>query len=385
MQIDFGALERALAPIENIGKGEVTFDAGPTTITLRVILPNEEVEAQNYAATALNEGEEQEHSAVNYIDRLRIGFLSHSLVAIGDTDLRDVDFVETGETLPGGAAIKIPCYKAMRQLILRWSRTTLTGVFARFTELFHRSSAEAEKLIKFEPSSIPSEIDRLQKRIDELKAQLDQNKAIEQASVTNQVAALVTPPVPEPEPEADEDEVLVNPEQLMPAAARRTGPISPETAPPPPVRQPAPARVAAPSPPQQAASSFMDSDDDDSINSALDAEHNRIAEMRRRSAEGLQPVNDGSALQTIHPQLHQSVRRPPHLDAAAVEAEVGVLSPPVREVGKMDGRQVFALPEQEQDLGARASERVPGGAARLNPRQDGTSNRNPRFRSPKKP
>jgi len=379
MQIDFKALEQAFAPIEEIGQGEITFDAGPTTITLRVILPHEEVEGQKYAAGALNEVDEGEQSAVDYLDRLRIGFLSHSIIAIGDQDFRDVDFVETGEMLANKKPIKIPRYKAMRKLLGRWTRITLTAVFSKFNELVQRAEVEAEKQIEYEPSSIPSEIDRLQKKIDDLNVQVAQNEAADKASITEKVSAMADPGVlePDPAPIPEDDEPEVNPEQMMPAAQRRTGPITPVSAPPPPERRAPPPQPASQPVPEQppvqknssrANSSFINTEDDDGMDAALDAEHNRILEMRRRVAAS-QQADDGSALQAIHPQMG---RRPPHQDAAIVEAEV-------QERGTLDGRPVFALPTQDLDTKAPAVH--PRG--HLNPAAG--SNRNPRFKGPQKP
>ena len=392
MQIDFKALEQALAPIEDIGQGEVTFDAGLTTITLRVILPHEEVEAQKHAAGALNEGDEGEHSAVDYLDRFRIACLSHALVAVGDQDFRHVDYVATGEFLANEKPIKVPRYKAMRILLGRWTRSTLTAVFARFSDLVHAAEIESEKQIEYEPSSIPAEIDRLQKRVEDLKSQVQQNEAAEKASFTEKVAALASEEafdVIPAAPAVEDDGPLVDPEQVMSPVHRRTGPISPAVVPPPPERQiqepQAPVRRTQTRP---ADSSFINVDDDSGLDAALDAEHNRIAEMRRRAMAGQQQLNDGSALQMIHPQLQQSVRRPPHLAAAEVEAEVGAIAEAAadaraKQIGFIDGKPVFALPGQ--DLDTRQPQRQPADKARLNPHQDGSGNRNPRFKAPQKP
>jgi len=387
MQIDFKALEQALAPIAEIGQGELTFDAGSTTITIRVLLPSEEVEAQKYAAGALNESDQGEHSAVDYLDRFRIGCLSHAVIAVGETSFRGVEYVETGEKLDTGVPIKIQKYKAMRQLLSRWSRAALTAVFAKFNDLVTKTEAEAEKQIEYEPSSIPAEIERLQKRMEDLQAQLEQSKAAEQAKFSDKVAALAKADDQEPEappqPEVDPDEPVINPEQALPAAARRTGPISPSSAPPPPERQPRPARPAPaqtrPATPP-ADSSFINMDDDDNLDAALDAEHNRLLEMRRRSAAGQQPVDQGSALQGVHPQ----VRRAPHLDAREAEEEVGALAASAKATqrGEIDGAPVFEMPVQ--DLGTPAA-RTPSAAPVLNPPKEASGSRNPRFKSPPKP
>lgn len=397
MQIDFKALEQALAPIAKIGQGELTFDAGPTTITLRVLLPLEEIEAQKFAAGALNEADEGEHTAVDYIDRFRLACLSHSVISVGEMDFRDTAFIETGEKLEDGTPVKITKHKAVRRLIRRWTRSTLTAVFAKFNELVKRTENEAEEQIEYEPSNLPAEIDRLQKRMDELKEQIEHDTAVEKTKFSDKVETLARSEaegvevIPDPDlndEDKDEDEVKTDPTQLM-NPARRTGPITPHSAPPPSERQiqvPESAAVAA-SPQQQhrepprADSSFINMDDDDEVNAALDAEHNRIAAMRRRAAAGQPPSDDGSALQAIHPQTTVRQRRPPHLDAREAEADIGVLDgahQAAQQVGEIDGKPVFDL--GTQTLGAKAP--VTPRKAPINPPAGGS--KNPRFTPRKK-
>jgi len=397
MQIDFKALEQALAPIEEIGQGEVTFEAASTTITLRVLRPAEEVEAQRYAASVLKDDVEGDHSAVDYLDRFRIACLSHSVVAIGDLDFRGLEYVETGDKLPNGSPIKVTKSKAMRTLLARWTRATLTVVYSKFSDLTTSSEVEAERLIEYTPSDLSAELDRLNKRVAEITAKMEQEKMIEKAKFSDQVESIskvttdamnrppATPAIAAPEPEPE-----VDPEQALPAASRRTGPISPTTAPPPAAREP---RAAPPAPAQQplhrtppprADSSFINPDDDDGMNAALDAEHNRILAMRRQAAAGQPTVDDASALEQIHPQTAHR-RTPPHLEAKEAEDDVGVLdaaAQAAKEVGEIDGKPVFALPAQ--DLGVKAPPAPADARAAINPPQ-ASGSENPRFQRRKQP
>jgi len=126
-------------------------------------------------------------------------------------------------------------------------------------------------------------------------------------------------------------------------------------------------------------------DDDEGLDAALDAEHHRIAMMRQRAAQGKAPVNEGSALQTIHPQL----RRPPHLAAREAEDEIGVLqasAEQARLLGDMPGHPgvpVYQMPVQ--DLGT--PEHRPQGDPRqaLNAQPEAGGSSNPRFTRPTKP
>lgn len=368
MSINFKALEDAFAPIEEIGRKEVTFDAGNTTITLRVILPSEEVEAQRYAAMAMSGDDMDDMAAVDYLDRLRTGFLSHAVVAIGKHSFRDVEYVETGETLDNGTPIKIPRYKAVRQLLSRWNRTTITNVYGKFHDLLDEAAAEAEKLIEYKPSAIPAEIERLQNRIEELKTSLDQQNLAAKAKITDRLAETDQRPAPAPTPAPAPEQPKVNPEQVLPTATRRAGPITPQAAPPPPQRQgptptPSPTMAMPPSEP----SSFIDADDTSTMDTHLQAEHERLMERRRMAAQS---------------HMLPPGREAPHHGARQAEDEVGFARQTARQVGEMDGAPVFAMPGQE--LNARR-EPVRADQSVVNRTAPAGGSLNPRFQPPRKP
>jgi len=378
MQIDFKALEQALAPIEQIGQGELTFDVGSTTLTLRVLVPTEEVEAQKYAAGALSENE-RENTAVDYLDRFRVGCLSHAVVAVGDQDFRNVEFIETGEVLDNGVKVKIARHMAMRKLLLRWTRSALTGVFIKFNELLKRAEMEAEKAIEFEPADITTERERLQKRLEELAEKEEQATAADKSKFAETVETLAQSDAQlEREPLEDPDEPEFHPEQVMPVSKRRAGPITPQQAPPPaqrPVRAPQPASAQAPlhrADPPQADSSLMNTDDDDAMNAALDAEHNRLLAMRRRAQQGVPQPNEGSLLAATGGR--RPVQRPPHWDAAAADVELGTLDTPVPASREAGAQTVY--PTFTEDLGTRAPAAP---APVINPEQAGATT-NPRFK-----
>lgn len=393
MQLDFKALEQALAPIAEIGQGELTFDVGGTPVTVRVLRPSEEVEAQKYAAPALET--EGSQAAVEYMDRFRLACLSYAIVAVGNQDFRNVDYVTTGEKLDNGTEVKVQKHKALRDLLARWTRAALAGVFNKFYELVLKTEKEAEKAIVFEPADIPSEIDRLQQRITELRGQMEKNKALErtkfsetvemvqaQTQATSEVEA---PPPPEPE-EAAEPSPALGPVRRAPITPQRAAPPPVVQVPPPAPVSPSTQTAAPPAPPAPQAppprpdSSFVNFDDDDGVHAAMEAETQRLLEMRRRAARNQQPQDEGGALDQVR---H---RRPPHLDALEAEEEIGVTQAAAmraREVGVTpDGTPVFALPAQDLDT---PSFRGRPSAGPLNPqvRQGGATN--PRFQRPNKP
>lgn len=401
MQIDFKALEQALAPIEAIGQGELTFEAGGTTITLRVLRPHEEIEAQKYASVAMDG--DGDHVAIDYLDRFRFGCLSYAIVAVGSQDFRNVEYVTTGEALDNGTEIKVPKHKAMRQVLSRWTRAALSGVFAKFHELLMKTEQEAEAAIVYVPASIPSEIERLHQRIAELRGEMEKAQAIEKTKFSDTVgmaeaqlreAALMRPSGPPQDTKPLEEEPSP---QVLPPAQRRTGPITPQQAVPPPDRSappqmpPSTMQGVGTSEPQRPVaprpdSSFINADDEEGMNAAMAAEHQRLLERRRAAATGHTAPDDESALMGIHPQVAQPPRRrPPHQGAADVESEVGLVdarAEKARELGATpDGVPVFALPAQDLEM--------PGPRPRpdqraLDPQMQGGTT-NPRFQPARRP
>ena len=387
MQINFGALEEAFAPIAKIGQGESTFEAAGTTITLRVLRPEEEVAVQKYATVALEA--EDDSAAVDYLDRFRVALLSYSIIGVGDQDFRDVDFVFTGETTESGAPIKVSKDKAMRDLISRWTRTGLQQVFVKFHELSRKADEAAEAAVQFEPSNIPAEIDRLKARIEELQREMEKAHIIEKTQFSDKIARVATGQMPEamvdPSPaieisdEGSEEPKASEPSpQVMPAP--RSGPISPRKAAPPVPHVAAP-RVPAPEPgPPVVHSSFVDVGDDGGMDQALAAEHQRLVEMRRRAQAQQTPMDEGSALEQIHPRA-APLRRPPHLDALEVEEDLGLV-PAARPRDAIGGVPVFEMPSQTLEA---TSPRPTTNRGTLNPNQEAGQSRNPRFQAPRKP
>lgn len=405
MQIDFKALEKALAPIEEIGQGELTFDMGSTPVTMRVLLPAEELEVQRYASEALPSGETEgdPNNAVDYLDRFRIGCIAHAIIVVGDLDFREVAYVEMGDSLDNGAMVKVPKVKALRSLVARWSRSLLTRAFRKYSELLNQVEHKAEQAIMFVPSDRDAEIERLETLLAELKTAKEQEAFKDKEVFTAKVdAALVAedtadkvatvlgvrPASPERESLAEEDEQPPAP-AVAPPAPKRTGPISPQQAAPPqerPAHQSARPQPVHPTPPR-ADSSFINADDDDSMNAAMQAEHLRLVEMRRRSAQGQRPADEASALERVHPQLQPPPRRrPPHLDAAEVEEELGLVHTAAQQARHMgdtpDGVPVYAMPAQDLEVPG-AQNRPDRGA--INPKTEAGGAKNPRFTPPRKP
>lgn len=389
MQIAFEALEKALAPIEKIGQGEKTFPVGSCPVTVRVLTPEEEVEVQQYSNEALGSGESMSSTAA-YLERFKVAVLSHAICQVGDQDLRDVDFVETGEKLENGQAIKVTKLMAIRKLILRWTGSIRIALFKKYGELLIEVESRAEKAVSFEPSDLEAEIERLEKRMEELKAEKERrsnpDKAVE-TKVSRLAKALIGEENDEdaakkPEVQAGVEElvepVVVTPPPPAPQPTVRKS-IIPQMAPPPGEAKmqsqmpPAPpvvqdqqeaAPVPPPPPPPVEMDSFVDPSDTDNMQAAIAAENQRLMARRR-------------GVPTPDPSVMSALRRPPHLDAkeaADAMAELEAMGPESLGAGP-DGVETFRMPTEVVN-GVRPD---PKARTPLN-RVQGQESRNPRFR-----
>ena len=170
MKLTLQDLQAAMSPLSEIGKGELTFDVNGVSISLRALSPEEEIHVQRYARQAVAEGDYNDQaSALEYLDRFRMSALSYSIVQVGGLDFRKVEFVETGEKLPNGTAIKIRKNEAVLKLINNWSRNMINAVFKKFSELANKVEAEVEGLIEFDEIDYDAEIARLEERLKEVR------------------------------------------------------------------------------------------------------------------------------------------------------------------------------------------------------------------------
>ena len=298
MQITLDTLALALAPIEAVGKGEMEFDVGGTTITLRILLPEEEAEVQKHANAVLADGDDGKNNAMEYLERFKLGILSYAVCAVGTQDLRDAPFIETGEKLANGTAVKIPRVTALRQLIGKWSNPIRLALFRKYTDLVVRVEKQAEAAIKFDPTDIDAEIERLEERLAKLKeTKGEQTKGLETdmarmvKSVADEdarkAAGRAEQPVADDEPTA----TTVEEQPAAPPIRGPRTPVTPSAAVP--VSQAArPVTQARPAPVSQTGSDAGDYaagmdvpdsmvGDGDALEEAVAAENLRLIQMRR--------------------------------------------------------------------------------------------------------
>lgn len=397
--MNLDALKAAVKPLTKFGQDELTFtvptdDGNEVSVTLRPLLPAEEIKCQRYAQELLNEAVAEEGlegsdtlsrtTALHYMDNFRTEIISYALVMIGGTDLRGVRHVETGETTESGVPVKIPKEKALRQIIAHptegWSRGMITIVFSKYGDLITKISDKADKVARESLSDLDAEIERVERRLatlreeresraqgdpsvtakqiqslvragEAMEAEVDQaiqqSRADREASEAIRQAAHVTD-----EEIADEPDPVVEPEPVRPPRQS----VIPPTAPPP-VPPPNPAEFR---------SSFEDFESPDS--QAI--ENERLLAAQRAAAEG----------------SRQALSQEDALGAVSRAEEAGYMRGPDGQVLRDSQGQpipAFRLPSETISArGRKGGDPVqPGKKTILNPDPSGAS-RNPNFKPP---
>lgn len=399
MQITMEALEQAFAPIEAVGKGEIDFKVNGTTVTLRRLLPEEEAEVQKFA---VNKTDDDSSNALEYIERFKLAIISYALVAVGSMNLRDVQYVETGETLEVGGkgdapkktvVVKVARHVAMRKMLLKWAAPARIAMFRQYVELLNHVEDLAEEMVEFAPSNVETEIKRLEGRIESMRERQAAEKETLESDMSKLVKTIHRTETPEETPEeSDELEVqdpVAEPVQTQ-APVQVQDPVAPvprqsaiPSAAKPTAQSPQPVPVqskpsARPNPADYAAGmetpdSFIDMGDSGSMEDAINAENLRMLQRRQAAARGQDVQEAPSVLSAAH-----SMRRPPHL--AAREVNDDEITDELPHTGRtVDGVETYQITPLE-DMGSPRM-RAPG--------QQGTpvvpKGVNPRFTPPKKP
>ena len=193
--VNLRALEAAIQKVEDVRKYEFEFEANGLRVVLKALLPEEELIVQQHSQVAYEGGVEESGQAgfSDYLDRMRTQILGFSIIELGDISFRDVEFFETEERDDMGNQVSLPKHEAVRDVILNnWSRTMLTHVFSKYGELRRRIDAHAEKSIEFDPEDLDFEIERLEKRIAELRNEKEvQEGGVQQDALADQQDAAV--------------------------------------------------------------------------------------------------------------------------------------------------------------------------------------------------
>ena len=237
-------LRKALAPIQNYGQDEHTFEINGGRITVRALLPLEEVAVQRYSLDVIKSNRQLDGvdateegmtkaSAMDYLDRFRIEVLANAIVQIGEVDLRNETRIATGEHLDDGTPIFTTKIMALRKMLEGWSRGALSIAFDAYGNLVQKLQDEADNIASKSLTDLDIEITRLEARLNNVREERSRRTVGDPNIFNKHVEAVL---------EADQaierrNEEIVN-NALTQAAQRPREPVIPPTAPPPGAVQP---------------------------------------------------------------------------------------------------------------------------------------------------
>lgn len=171
--VNLKALEAAINRVENVRHHEFTFEVSGQTITIRILKPHEESEVQKYAQVALEDvdpqGPPDQGAYMDLMNRMRQATLGHAIVQIGNLDLRDIEYLETGEYDDNGLPISVPKWEAITNMVKEWSQQMLSEVSKKYGDLVDRVDIHADKVVKYDPVDLESEIQRVENRLKDLR------------------------------------------------------------------------------------------------------------------------------------------------------------------------------------------------------------------------
>ncbi len=385
--LDIRTLEAAFAPIGQIGKGEIDVEVDGLHVYMRALTPEEDVAVQKYAR-----GDETDIETIDnltLIERFKRATLGFSVVQVGAVDLRNVDYIPTGEVLENGVPVRVPKMEAIRRIVEKWSRQATTLLFQQYAELVNRIEDEANAKVRFDTSRLEGEITRLESRLEELR----RLKLVGTATAASESAERLLAA------DAAIGGTAIRPALSVPVQTPPVQPVQPPqpapvtpAAPTPQVRQRvAPTAVAAPPPRREEPATNEEPVDGlsdvlnsfgDATDEAIAAENARLVRQRER--------NTFAAESNIPETPVRQGRVPPHMAARAVEEEV--MHNPLGEAEQVDsvgGIAAYRLPTTNVTDrgrpgpvptvgGARGiGQRVPGSAVNSSP---STGSNNPNFR-----
>ena len=407
--MNLDALKAAVRPLTKFGQDELTFtvpdeNGQEIQVTLRPLLPAEEIKCQRYAKNLLEGALEEEGltdsdtlsrtAALHYMDQFRTEIIAHAIIQVGSLNLRGVKYIETGDRTESGAQVKIPKEVALRQIITDgqegWSRGMITIVFSKYGDLITKISEKADKVAKESIADIQAELDRARRYVRSIEEELERRAKGDPSVTAQQIKALVnagaameaevdqaiqqarddrrTADALEAAAQVSDEDIENEPMPPMETAAPAETPAPAEPARPP--RQPViPPTAPPPTPPPAAAPpQFRSSFDDLESPDSQAIENDRLLAAQRAAAK----------------ESRQALSEDDAMSAVSRAEQVGFMTgPDGRPLLDKDGQPVpaFKLPSETISARGRQQQGQPQKKTVLDP-DPSAGSRNPNFKPP---
>ncbi len=161
MTLNLAQLQELMSPLSELCKKEKAVDISGIKVTLRHLNPKEEIEIQKLLPSI----QDEDVSGIEFADVFRRETLSRCIVQVGDLDLRDLEDVETGETLANGTPVKISKSEAVIRVIESWARPVINKLFEHYGMLSEEIEKEMDESLVLNVKDTELEKENLQDRI----------------------------------------------------------------------------------------------------------------------------------------------------------------------------------------------------------------------------
>lgn len=184
-------LKKALEPLVELSRAETSFDVMGTTVHLRLLSPDEELQCQQEAQQFISEVEDDDEvedlsrtRAIRFLDGFRLSILSRAIVQINDLDLRDLQYIETGEELANGVKVKVLKTQAVRDIIIKFPRQIQVFIMQKFHILTESVNVVVDDNLVSDFSDDDAEIQMMEEELQRKKNAINNKKeAVQQDDV----------------------------------------------------------------------------------------------------------------------------------------------------------------------------------------------------------
>jgi hypothetical protein len=160
----FNELENAFNELIEISHVEKTIKIGTTTIKIKTLTAQDEVEIQK----TVNDIRERDGlSPLEFLDAFRKETLSRAIIGVNDIDLSGVDRIETGEVLENGVKVFKTKQDALLEMLPKFNRSIISIIFSELVSLSEQLEKKLESIITPTNNNVEKEI--LESRVNEIK------------------------------------------------------------------------------------------------------------------------------------------------------------------------------------------------------------------------
>ena len=173
--LSFNQLQKGLDLLKGLGRIETEVIIYDMRFVLRTLTPDEHKSINSYAKAYMEQYEEDDSSfsldiTVEFFTVRKIEALAYSIVVMGDLDLRDIEYVERGDTDGHGNTLKEEKHVFLREFLVGMDSAVIDILHRKYSDLLEESEEKAAAKVKFRHAE--EELAKVEARRRELREEL---------------------------------------------------------------------------------------------------------------------------------------------------------------------------------------------------------------------